>query len=284
MENFTLVLDESGAKGYASTTERSVGEIGVMAGFCYAEDYINIINRNFTRYISSYIGSLNGKFHITDLPSDKQNEFRELVFDIARELNLQWFFSAVYAQGFHESEFSDNRGRGDKKNSLHTTLFRNLLNKSLSLVYSLDKKQIQLNVVTDTVSSGVLKQFEATSLDVRRMFLGENHEFFVKRWDPESKKVSKTTICSSISSEGLPRYDELEIKIACEESVLTIIADVLANSVLYYLNENRADNLKNDLNSKTAVAGHPLSDLLLAPKTVEEYFPVLDVIYRREST
>ncbi|MCD9522393.1 hypothetical protein GLP14_06010 [Photobacterium carnosum] len=284
MENYTLVIDESGAKGYASTTERSLGEIGVMAGFVYSESDIQFIKMVFESYTSGFVNPIDGKFHITDFPIEKQSEFRNLVFSIAKELKLQWFFSAVYAQGFHESEFGDGRGYKNKNNLLHTTLFKNMLIKSLSMTYSIGIKNVNLNVITDTIDSGVMKKFEATANEIKHLFLGEEKSIVVKQWNPDSKIVKKTIIHSSISSEDMPKYNKLNVEINCEESVLTIIADVLVNSVRYYLRQNRSENLENDLNSELAIKGHPLLELVLAPKDSEEFLPFQDILYRREAT
>ena len=283
MENYTLVIDESGAKGYASTTEKSVGEIGVMAGFVYSESDIKHIKMVFEHYTSGFGSPIDGKFHITDFPIEKQSEFRNLVFSVAKKLKIQWFFSAIYAQGFHESEFTDGRGYKNKNNLLHTTLFRNMLIKSLSMTYSIGIKDINLNVVTDTIDRGVMKKFEITANEIKRLFLGEEKSIFVKQWNPDSKKVKKTIIHSSISSENMPKYNKLNVEISCEESILTIIADVLVNSVRYYLSQNRSKNLENDLNSELAIQGHPLLELVFAPKDSDEFFPLQDILYRREA-
>ncbi|MBE3727292.1 hypothetical protein HJ192_22725 [Vibrio parahaemolyticus] len=67
MDNMVLVLDESGAKGYAKNDEKFDGEVGVMAGYLYTEQEIADIERMFGQFTSPFSKSTDGKFHVTDL-------------------------------------------------------------------------------------------------------------------------------------------------------------------------------------------------------------------------
>jgi hypothetical protein len=43
--NIYLICDESGAKGYADTHEKQLGEVGVFAGFLLAESSLDFVSR-----------------------------------------------------------------------------------------------------------------------------------------------------------------------------------------------------------------------------------------------
>lgn len=282
MNNFTLVIDESGAKGYASTPERSVGEIGLMAGFTYNTQDIQTITRTFSYYLSDFITFRADKFHITDLSIKQQRDIRKLIFTIAKKLKLEWMFSAVYAQGFHESRFANKGGHRNKGKLLHVELFRSMLMKSVTLASGQNIKDLKLKVLTDTIDPGTMKKFQATAVDIRYLFLNEPKTYTTKYWDSKRNKVRESSIEMSIHSEKTPTFSSLDIEIVCEKSILTIIADVLANSTLFYLKQNQQQNLMKGLNTQSAINGHPLTSLALMPQKFGDYFSILDSTYQRK--
>jgi hypothetical protein len=114
MEKMILVLDESVAKGHAKTREQFEGEIGVMASFLYHESEIRDIETNLDRVLACYRKFSKDKFHITDLDNTAQRNLRKEVFSLINEGNLQGFYQALYAEGFHQSEFAEGRsGEGN---------------------------------------------------------------------------------------------------------------------------------------------------------------------------
>ena len=99
METFYLVIDESGAKGYADQTESKPGEFGVMTGFLIPDRGLDLFRTKLTPIHSHFLSAQ--KTHITDLTEDAQASLRSSVFQILTDLNVKWIYEAVYVQGLH---------------------------------------------------------------------------------------------------------------------------------------------------------------------------------------
>lgn len=282
MTNMVLVIDESGAKGYSRQSEKSIGEIGVIAGYLYTEAEIEQIKRMFLQHTSKFDELTNGKVHITELTPEQQENLRHGVFDLIKKSRLQWFYTAIYSQGFHESEFDENRGTGDGKRLLHDELFGYMLEKAVSLARSIGVKDLNLHVLTDNIGKGEKRKFAYTADEMKRIMLGLDKKIEKTNYDNTTGKKNTYTEITSIKSDIFPMFDNLDISISCEVSALTIAADILANSTHYYLKKNRSNNLENDLNSKAALSGHPVLDTLVAPENVEETIPLSDIVFRRK--
>ncbi|EHJ9990391.1 TPA: hypothetical protein NG570_004368 [Vibrio parahaemolyticus] len=281
MDNMVLVLDESGAKGYAKNDEKFDGEVGVMAGYLYTEQEIADIERMFGQFTSPFSKSTDGKFHVTDLDELDQKKLRDAIFFAIRKTKMQWFYKAIYSKGFHQSEFKEGRGgQQDNKKLLHVELFENMLIMSLCMAHSVGKKNLKLLVKTDNIDSGTLKKFESAASFIRDIFLQNEREIF--RYVNDNGKYQKEIAHTSITSDSIPKFDNISIEIECELSPLTVAADILANSVNYYLRKKQKDSLGISLNNREVIKAHPVSDLAFIAKDENHVLPLLDIVNRRE--
>jgi hypothetical protein len=281
MENMVLVLDESGAKGYAKNDEKYDGEVGVMAGYLYTEKEIVDIERMFSQFTVPFSKSIDGKFHVTDLEKSDQNKLRNDIFFAIRNTRLQWFYQAIYSKGFHQSEFKEGRGGfKDKKKLLHAELFQNMLTMGLCMAHSIGKNNLKLVVKTDNVDSGTLKKFQNVADYVCHIFLQNEREIF--RYVKNGNKYQKEIAYSSIKSDAMPKFEAIVIEVECDSSPLTVAADILANSVHYHLREKQKENLGISLNNKKTIEDHPLVDLAFVAKDENHVLPLLDIVNRRE--
>jgi hypothetical protein len=282
METMVLVLDESGAKGYAKTKETHEGEIGLMAGFLYTESEIDQIKKMLDRIVSPYYSKINGKFHITDLDKASQKRLRDEVFYAFRMTRLQWFFMGIYAEGFHQSEFDYGRGgSANPKELLHSELFKNMFIMSLIMSNSINKNDLRLIIKTDNIDQGVLNKFKKEGDFICDLFLGREREIFTHIKDKETGKFKKEIFLTRTESDNLPKFKNIGFDIICDSSSLTIAADILANSVNYYLRKNQEKEVGVFINNKEAIKDHPLVDLAFIPKNKDHVIPLLDVMYRR---
>ncbi|HCE4735512.1 TPA: hypothetical protein NGU80_004705 [Vibrio parahaemolyticus] len=281
MDNMVLVLDESGAKGYAKNDEKFDGEVGVMAGYLYTEQEIADIERMFGQFTSPFSKSTDGKFHVTDLDELDQKKLRDAIFFAIRKTKMQWFYKAIYSKGFHQSEFKEGRGgQQDNKKLLHVELFENMLIMSLCMAHSVGKKNLKFLVKTDNIDSGTLKKFESAASFIRDIFLQNEREIF--RYVNDNGKYQKEIAHTSITSDSIPKFDNISIEIECELSPLTVAADILANSVNYYLRKKQKDSLGISLNNREVIKAHPVSDLAFIAKDENHVLPLLDIVNRRE--
>lgn len=283
MDNMVLVLDESGAKGYAKTKEKTDGELGVMAGFLYTQQEINEIEYMLNKIIEPFKKCVEGKFHITELRQKDQDELRKRIFFAFRETRLQWFFNAVYVQGFHQSEFKDGRGgTKDSKASLHVELFGKMFIYSLVLAASINKKKLNLLIKTDNIDDGILKKFQHEGKYLIDLIMGNERELFTHVKNEDSGQYTKKITFVSTLCDAFPKFETIEFEIECEVSPLTIAADILANSVNYYLRNQQKENMGVYLNNRKSIIDHPLADLAFIPQDEKHVLPLLDIIYRRE--
>ncbi|MCT9811351.1 hypothetical protein N0K08_11945 [Acidovorax sp. Be4] len=282
MKKMVLVLDESGAKGYAKTRERYEGEIGVMAGFLYTESEIRNTEIYLDNVLNRYRNDSGKKFHITDLDKKSQANLRDEIFHFMERYKFRWFYQAVYAEGFHQSEFSKGRGGDENGNeSLHVKLFQHMFIMGLSMANLIGIKKINLTVKTDRIDKGILKIFKQVGVETLGIILGRDRDIFRYVPDDEPGKFKKEHAILSIKSDGMPIFEEIQFDIECEYSSLTIMADILANSVHHYLNKAQKSNLGIFLNNKEVLKEHPVIHLAIASKNEEHIPPMLDIIYRR---
>jgi hypothetical protein len=281
MRKMVLVIDESGAKGYATVREQNPGEIGVMAGFLYPEEEIIWMKSLFDSAIDLHRSNGKAKFHITDLDAESQTKLRNVIFNIFRDYKFQWFYVAIYAEGYHQSEFSPGRGFQDRKALLHAELFEKIFSHSICMSSSIQIKKLDLKVITDNIDSGVIKIFKSKAERISNIFTRRKRQVFTYIRDAEARSVRKEIAEFSVQSESIPKFDDIKFDVTCEISSLTIVADILANSVNYYLKKNQKETIKKYISNKQAIEDHPLVDLAIIPKDSDHVLPILDVIYRR---
>ncbi|TOL77922.1 hypothetical protein CGH89_24725, partial [Vibrio parahaemolyticus] len=130
------------------------------------------------------------------------------------------------------------------------------------------------------IDSGTLKKFESAASFIRDIFLQNEREIF--RYVNDNGKYQKEIAHTSITSDSIPKFDNISIEIECELSPLTVAADILANSVNYYLRKKQKDSLGISLNNREVIKAHPVSDLAFIAKDENHVLPLLDIVNRRE--
>lgn len=284
-----LICDESGCKGFANNPISNLNDIGVFAGYCIPERVFSDVRSSVNIIANKYENS-EGKTHITNLTEEHQNNLRQEIFNYL--LNCQgfyFFYEAIHHNGFcmhhlknqqflKEHKHENPRFRtsnNPQKYRLHTTLFQSLFIKNLALLIDLGFEQFEINVITDKIDSPIIKEFN-NSIE---QFLNISSTTEYTGYDTIDKTIRKGSI--SFSAEGLHDYREnlknYNIQIVSEQDTnLVLIADILANSILYYLNEDK-DN--KNLNSKQSLIKHPLYKCLYAPDDEQPW--INDILYKK---
>lgn len=271
-----LVVDESGAKGYSTNREAAPGELGVMAGFIYPDFELEPLERLLDIRLAPFRAA-SGKLHVSELSPERQHELRELIYEMFRQTRIKWIYSAAYVQGFHEAASPSMRAE-----SLHEKLFQDTLGHALARAHQIGVTDLDLEVRTDRVDSGVLKRFEGISNQLKDVLL-RNERQYTKR----ARSIDGTTpgpshtLTLRIEGEGLIRFNSIKIEIKVSTSALTVAADVLANSVLHNLREKQGKYLGIALNQRGALSGHPLVAQALVSEEGELY-SALDLFYSRK--
>ncbi|MCK7575901.1 MAG: hypothetical protein MZV65_08385 [Chromatiales bacterium] len=294
MPSVTFVLDESGAKGYSDNREKCKGELGVVAGVLIPTEYLRQVTAEIEQIIANY--KADGKFHITDLSTSRQGSLRSEIFAYLASVNACWVYEAMYVEGLYshaqfvsslrdkakESRRSSVKLSGnEKKELLHSQLLLGAFGKAVAFCLDCVGNEVRLNVLTDQLDAPIVKEFKE---DAKRLFnVGEKREHKVTGFDVVAQKVATGSISSEIT-EGINYLGDLSgvaFEISISDSPLTIIADILANSVNHHLSSLQTHSPGSQLNSLEAIAGHPLASLVYGVTGQESEVPqVADTIFR----
>lgn len=293
MKEVVFVIDESGAKGYSDNVECTPGEIGVMAGYLIPSNCLDFVKKEFDAIRSNFFSDR--KVHITDLLPQQQEELRKSIVDYFMQRNIYWVYEAVYVQGYYENFYRLNQlakkahksrrsniqiSWKEKKELLHAELFQGVFGKAVEFCLDSMKSQFKLNIITDPIDNDIKKQFQRKADEY--LYVGQGKTYETKGFNKETKQVVTGSISIKITSgiEAIGNFSDVSYSIACEDSSLTLAADVLVNSVNYHLKSQQAKNTGVDLNIESSISGHPLSSLVYGALNNSEgkYFP--DAIFR----
>ena len=297
METVLLVLDESGAKGYDDNKEQHQGEFGVMAGFALPESKAEAFISGLSEIVKSI--AADGKLHITDLDAVAQETLRRRLFDYFSKCRALWFYEAVYVQGFHEAqsrvkqlveEAKEARRSCVKlslnpiRESLHGQLFLGAFGSGVALVMDHIGPAFHLKVMTDRVDEPILKLFKAQADQL--LSVGQPDQNEVTGFDTEKKEIVRGAIETSVASgdDAFGDFSGVTYEIECADNLLTLAADILANSVHYHLKQIQDNTPGASLNSLEAIYGHPLQHLLHDAPTRAGSVNVADTSYRHPNS
>lgn len=279
MKKHYLFIDESGGKGYADNRERFPGELGVIAGYLIPDVYIKIYRDEIEGCLSNIESS--GKIHIAEM--EDKREIRGKVFETFGRLAIPWMYEAIFVEGFYQSEFCEGRG-GCRSHTelLHAKIFIGLMLKVFASLHKFKELGVELVVVSDNLDKGVIKKlFKELEDHLALLKEGELKRQF-KVYDKATGELLHCT--SRATMDNVPHYPGLDISITCENSSMTFVSDVLANSVNYYLMEKFKVDPQLLPNSRQAIADHPMVRSLLwaYDANEQEISNLSDILYRRE--
>jgi len=292
LEKIFLVIDESGAKGYSDNREKHFGEVGVMAGFLVPEKYLESVRTDLEYIKKKYF--TDGKVHITDLEPENQESLRQEIFEYILHRNIICLFEAIHSEGFfQQSEFVKNLhkearerrrskvkvSKNEKKELLHEQLFQGAFGKAIAMCQDNVGEIFHLSVITDQIDLSIKKKFENAAEEL--LNFGNKKIKIVTGFDPEKKEKVTGAITTSIENhkEILGDFSGINYSIECEDSGLTLAADVIANSLNYHFTKRPEENLGAPLNTKSALEGYPLESIMYGLWESEELNYFSDAIF-----
>ena len=293
LKTVLLILDESGAKGYDNNREQSEGELGVMAGFAVPQSQMNEFVKGLAAITNEF--QHDGKLHITDLPAGQQELLRQSLFKYLEQCRVCWFYEAIYVEGFHDAhqcikglaEQANSSRRANikfslnpTKESLHGELFFGAFGTGVAMVTDLIGAEFHLKVVTDRVDESILKLFRQKADQL--LNVGQPTRTVVSGFDTEKKQVVRGAVETNVvgGMDALGDFSKVSYSIECQDNLLTLVADVLANSVLHHLSQRQVPDLGSAINTQSAIEGHPLASLVYGAQTCETSVSVADTIFR----
>lgn len=275
MNEIVLVLDESGAKGYSDNQESYAGELGVMAGFLVPSSMLDSLHKRLETIRDQF--ATDGKLHITDLTPSRQGALRHAIYDCLQQANLRWVYEATYVQGYCEQNEAVNAitqqvhaaRRSTVKipwrahrEMLHASLFAGVFGKALAYCVDEVARPCQISVVTDRTDEAILKQFREAADDLMNVASPLVHPG--TGFDTATKQVVHGTVTTTVHDPHgvLGDFSGISYTLKCEDSGLTLAADVLVNGLYYHLKKRPGTATGAPLHDDTAVAGHPLQGLV----------------------
>jgi hypothetical protein len=272
--DIVVFCDESGAKGYADKPERISGEIGVFAGFFVPRSHLAQLDNAFRAALSRFRAE-NRKLHIADVAPEQREPLRQAVYGLLLSYRIPCFYEAIHTEGFHDihkrqvealKKLISSQGasartdrHGTKGRLLHAELFQAFYGRVLAFCAKAGKTALKIEVLVDRVDEAILKQFRA---DAKRL-LEDQRRFEKTIRNPVTGEMSKAKITLTLVGHPPPvTIRECLIRSATEHDELLLATDVLANSINYYLLNRPAEEKFCPLNSREAIATHPLAPLL----------------------
>lgn len=281
MKIFYLIIDESGAKGYSDNNEKFVQEFGLMVGFLVPEEHLKQWREQSDYYFKiNNTLHMDEKIHITSLKAEEQERFRETLNQIFLYSGVNWYYQATYVQGFNE-------GNSDKE-SLHSKLFAMIFSKALyNLTLLKENGDLKIHIISDILNKGEIKLFKREIQDLISIFTNKNIEKDLVIFDKKTKNLIRAKSISKLDKKdkNFPEFKSIDLDISIEDSNLTLMADILANSVFHHLNKYLKDkNNYPSLNSRQAIKNHPLDKLVLGSPDEDQQncLPnIYDIMYRK---
>jgi len=289
-----LVCDESGAKGYSDKTEKYEGETGVFAGIFIPEDKIKSIREKLNEIATSYF--TDEKWHLTDLPDPEKESLRANIYKIIEDENLVCVYEAIHVEGFYAEHRRIDKIKDDSKadvksdikmsgnpkhDSLHVVLFQGLFGKAIEYCIDTFNKDYELIFLSDNIDNPVLKSFKESAEEVTDFSPTEE---IVTGFDTKKHEVVKRTM--KISSEipesyGFSNLETAiyEIEIEPKNSGLTLVADILANSINHIFKSREKNDIGKPLNDKESIKSHPLINQFYGLMDEGEQACMSDTIY-----
>lgn len=258
MVEIYIVVDESGAKGKSNKNENHIGEFGVMAGFVSFQRGIEVLRR-YSNQLTISCEQSGNKLHVTDLSQENRELLRNKIFMFMQKHKIPWAFAATYVNGFFH--FNDFEGR---PRLLHAQLFSELFSKLLCFTkVRFPGEEIVVNVITDTIQDKTKRAFENEIKEKIFYYTKGERTSIIKRYNSDTKEHEFAEIKSKLAPEVFEdiRIPDIKYNISIEDTSLTLIADVLVNSVFRHIKSKLESTEESnvDLNSCKMIEGHYLS-------------------------
>jgi len=272
-----LACDESGAKAYADANDLESDDIGVFAGVMVPEEVFEAVKQAFDA-VAAPFKPAEGKLHITDLPPDKQAALRAAIYEVIRAHALPCFYEAMHVAGFNarhgELLSLVGKARAARRSpikmsanppeapSMHVTMFEGLYGQILAFCMERNKHRVHITVRTDRVDELIKKWFAEAAAKLTDYSATTKT---VKGFDPAAKKPVKGTVTAGETPHELRlpiTVEGVELRIVDDDDGLVLAADVLANSLRHLFLSRRGRERYRALNTREAVANHPLYDCL----------------------
>lgn len=273
--------DEAGRLGYVDQPENYRGEFTLVAGLIVEKHNKEKIVK-FCDYLANRFNAAQSsrKFHVTDLESNRE-PIRNEVFNFLKSANIPLVYGANYFQPLH-LEFAKQKqinidtvaemkaqGIGLSKNisvfkkNAQTEAFFNFYTKAMGCSLQVFNQPVLGLVKTDRIDTKVHEEYIESiaryhSLNSLRPLNGRHYDY-------QTGEVCNFGVSVNVQIED-PTYRILfesrgEVEII--DSNVSILSDVVANSLNHHLLDYAARSNCGALNSVEAIDGYQLADQII---------------------
>ena len=267
MQKIHYYFDESGEKGFV-TPDFTTADIGLIAGIALPSSDVACFEADVSPILAKADSSQAEKFHATELFKDGANASvkAELLDFLSARQGWLLVYEAVYPLGLYVQETSKGSLCEQHKpknprvkisgNSTQPRIYTELLE---GIVVKLDEAcrlegSSSVAMLSDRIDKGIFK--EARS---RLEYLKEEvHIENVSGFDTESKKVVRGSVTSRVLGfDSMVRF-VTEITTERTTSTMTIIADIIANTLFRQLKTTSQAQVGIRLHGHAALEGYAL--------------------------
>lgn len=279
-----FVCDESGAKGLGDKAEQGPKQIGLVAGVIVPKEKEFEVRNAMDNIAKQYPVLQGEKLHITSLSQADANALRNDVFQLITSKGLHCAYEAIAAQGLHESHLTQEAAQVATDNAVpegvyklpgnprhqpersHTEQFVGCFGKVLAHCsdQSSQESAIKIEIVTDNVEDAILDEFRKGMGELTGTLpdMIENHRYYDRnQGQPLGRQIA---VSLDLPYGFADEFSNTTFDVNCEESSFTLLADVLANSLLDHIQKRFRARTVADINSTKATEGHPLHDNIVS--------------------
>ncbi|ELR8747673.1 hypothetical protein ACFJZ3_004264 [Vibrio vulnificus] len=273
--------DEAGRLGYVDQPENYRGEFTLVAGIIVEKHNKDQLS-HFCDYISKRFssGKPNSKFHVTDLAGNRE-PLRNEVFSFLKSNNIPIVYGANYFQALHLDYIKQKRITLDavkdmksegidlsknmsmfKKNAQAEAFF-NFYTKAMGTLLQAFNQPILGLVKTDKIDGKIHESYVESiaryhSFNSRRPLKGSRHDSQTKAIDCFEVSVN-VQIDDPKSRILFESSGEVEVI----DSNVSILSDVVANSLNHHLLGYVERSMCGALNGHEAIEGYHLADQII---------------------
>ncbi|EHV5553174.1 hypothetical protein K0W38_004468, partial [Vibrio vulnificus] len=285
--------DEAGRLGYVDQPENYRGEFTLVAGIIVEKHNKELLS-HFCDYISNRFssGQLDSKFHVTDLAGNRE-PLRNEVFNFLKSNDIPIVYGANYFQALHLDYIKQKRitlgavedmksqGIGLSKNlsmfkkNAQAEAFFNFYVKAMGTSLHVFNQPILGLVKTDKIDCKVRDYYVESiaryhSFNSRRPLKG-------RRYDYQTKEVDSFGVSVNVQIDD-PKYRillESSGEVEVIGSNVSILSDVVANSLNHHLLGYVERSKCGGLNGHDAIEGYHLADqvIVAGQKSMDSRYP-----------
>lgn len=294
--DYLILCDESGELGYSDREKSSNGfcVVSMVAIHkCILKDFLNDLRFLLEKFNSD--DTYKNKLHIREVEHNKKEAVREDIFNLIRKYEVPIFYHAVKNKMFFD-DFNNQKINFDNASLIHksqpikkVTLSENNLNQFKKLsqaeafyiaylnfcttLITMTNSNYTATIKTDNVDQKILDEYKRK---IELVHGKERKPLTINGFNHEIKRRINTSISAKTSYQHpLDNYRfESSADIEVDTYQITIVADIITNSIRHYLEKHIKNNgFELSLNIENSIKEHPLLDYIMVRDNNTKIFP-----------